>query len=145
MLSKTRIQRGLIEICEAQRYYVVSYIGNKPQNIDPSISEYSAPATVRANELESAFAIDARNGRSLSLNRTEWSFQVRMTFAKEVSLEAAELSLMTNPPMIPGDPSQNVPSMRVILERVRYIHPVQQQSASGTDVSLAFRVSFVRL
>ncbi len=49
-----------------------------------------APQYVKCKEIGAGWARDNRNNRSLKQDRVDWSFELRMQFAQEVTLEPLE-------------------------------------------------------
>lgn len=67
-----------------------------PITFNKTSSEYEvgvtpvAPRYAKCKEVGAGWARDNRNNRSLKQDRVDWSFELRITFAQEVTLEPLE-------------------------------------------------------
>lgn len=140
MTEKTRIQNELISLAKAGDFYAVNYdpTTKLALDIDPETDDKIVPASVLCNEIHSSFEMDTRNGRRHSLARNSWIFDLMIGFHQEVNLEFFENSLIDPTILIPADPANDLPQVRLLLDHVSPDHPQTQEAPKGTKAVLTF-------
>lgn len=142
-LNKVRIQQFLVAFTKAGTFPSILYAaGMAQQPEDASV----APASVTCNETGSDWAIDDRDGRKLSQTRTNWNFEVRVAWDKEVSLELFEQAWAESPPLIAKD-DPNYPgdkNLHLFLVSIQVTHPVEQGGPKGTKAVLTIQATPLR-
>ena len=132
---RTRIQNFLRSLCLAGTYYIVAYHDGVAEPVIDGTTETIAPTTIVSNETGGSFQTDIRQGRHERLERSRWTFQVRMTFKSEVNSENFEEQLM-NCPRIEADKEHK--NVKIVLLSATYDHPPQQSPSNGSSIVFEF-------
>lgn len=131
-LSKERIQNKILELGKAGPYYAVSY--------DPTTGVAAAdeganiaPASCTTNETRALFG-PAHTKQYESRDVKVWSFELRVAFDREVTLEKFLTNLADRPPILPMDTvtGQRQVTLNLAGFALLNAHPPQQQPARGT-------------
>lgn len=139
MSQRIRIQNALITLAKAwKKFYDVVY---DPETGLATVGTNAiVPATVLANEIAASFALNEQDGRAMTLKKTSWNIELFLAFDQEVLFEEFELQLRKFPPIVTRDTEKNLPQARLMLERVTFSHPPQQQPSSGSQARFIFGV-----
>lgn len=129
---KKKVHDALIARASAGTFLAAAYNASAG-----TLTEGSAvvPASLLANEIESAYSRLSRHGRKLRDDRTAWRWELRLRFHQEVITEPFEEDLLANPITVPRD-LLDADSRQVIVSLLsaRYEHPPQQGASNGTEV-----------
>jgi len=144
--QRIAIQNLMYDLSKQGPFYEVSYDPStrKPVQIDITTATAVEPTSIQVNEIDSKFTVDKLHGRSEIL-RTDWKFELLLAFKKEVLLEFFEKKLMLTPPRIAPDAQKGWKQVTIFIDKARPSHPVQQQSPTGTKVTLAFTARLGRV
>jgi hypothetical protein len=137
---KTQVQTLLVNAALGFNFPKVTYNSDgTPLPIDDEA--YETPQTpILCNEVGGSFVIDNRHGRDRILKHESWAFELRMKFGGEVLLETFEDEMRLSPPYF-GESQKRV---ALLMARKEVTHPVQQQSATGTQVTYIFQAQVGR-
>lgn len=140
---KNAIIKRLRTIAKNGIFYRTNYdkTGN-PIDVNVDVDKPLEPASVICNEIQAGFERDENYGRALAVKRTAWSFELHLSFHKEVSLDLFEFSLMNPVPIVTVP---DFPSVALELTDGNYEHPPSQQASSGTSVVYVFNASAGRI
>ena len=139
------IQSAIVDFLKDMDFPVVVYdASGDPNIIDPSEPSSSIrPLTpIICNETGSIFEEDPLYKRGRILQRSSWTFQIKMRFDREVLLEVFEESWMRSPLVIPA--TENHKQITLLLQSSDPTHPVQQSGANGTAVTYTFEAQVAR-
>lgn len=143
---RTEIQNALVAAAMAGVFPIVSY--------DPTthvastsyvsgdllaVGSWVAPVAALANEINGSFEEARLQRRKYQLDRTNWTFQLKLEFNREVVLELFEDSLRVTPPRVLRDPTNGLTN-QVTLRLIDVVptHPIQQESSTGTKAVYRF-------
>lgn len=137
MALKHLIQNKLLDHIETSTLIrKTKYDGNNRASLvaieEPPLTGANLLASRHANEIASNFANDPRHGRSHKLERSQWTFQLRVVFKTEVSLEDFEEAWSSDPPILSrADTSSK--QVTLLLSSSEITHPPQKTSSTGTS------------
>lgn len=139
---KNAIVSALIVVAASGTFYSTIY-GVKdgltlPMEIDPATDKTVKPATISANETDATFESDERYGRQIRQQRTDWIFDLFISFHKATSGELFELFLQENVPKVT---ITGLPTVFLRIVAAKYTHPATQQSSSGSSFVYTFSAS----
>ena len=147
-LNKIRIQNELIAAGKAGPYFRVTYDcqTDLADEIDEDASPViEVPASVKANEVRSAFRDAANYRRSAGLDRATWTWLLRMQFHCEVTAERVEENLMENPPCLTLlGPNNRTNQVLLKLVNSDYTHPPTTSPSSGSEITFTFEAVALR-
>ena len=129
---KHLIQNKLLDHIEQfTSFQKVTYDENNRAFLGASQLGIDLLASRHANEISSNFSDDPRHGRSHKLQRDNWTFQLRVTFKAEVSVENFEESWQENPPILSREDTSGK-QVTLLLTSSDINHPPQKGSSTGT-------------
>ncbi len=97
------------------------------------------PASVEANEIDSAYAIDERHGSKFLQDFTQWQWLVIVRFHQEAICEPWVRSLLEDPPCLARNPESGNRQIRLLLLDTKYEHPPREGASNGTLARFRFQ------
>lgn len=141
--QRTRIQNALIAAAAAYDFPVVTY--NKDTGAATADEATTIkPKTNLSNETKSGFERDDKQGRKIVRERSGWKFELRLKFDKEVLLDGFVDSVTDTQLRLEPDDANGLLGVLLELDNMDVEHPVQQDSASGTQVTFDFTANVFR-
>lgn len=137
--ARTRIQNYLMQLGKAFEFPTAKYDAQSGL-VQVSDDVIAKASSCLCNETSSTFSSDKNHGRAEVRQRSGWTFQLLLGFDVEVSLEEFEESLTVPVIRLPQDVSRGYSSIPIRLLRTSVDHPVQQESAGGSQVTMIFEV-----
>lgn len=139
---KVEAQKLLVNAVKGFKFPKMAYDGDG-MPLPPDDANYETPQTpILSNEVAGSFVIDNNHGRSRILKHESWAFELRLKFKGEVLLEPFENEMRLSPPKYyeRGEGEK----ITMLIARKEVSHPVQQQSATGTQVTYIFQANVGR-
>lgn len=142
--QRVRIQNFLIALArDSTDFFPVTYKpgsdANKWEADEPDFGTPELVCSALCNEQSSAFDTDAKHGRKFQVDRTSWTFELKIAFSKEVTVEKFEEKVTETPPSLARDEAEGLRGVKLLLERTEITHPVKQESKTGTKAKFFFR------
>jgi hypothetical protein len=141
--DKVRVQNALIDAAmagAARPFYKVTY--SDAQKLSLATSGGSPvlvlPKEAFANEVRTEYGEAAHFRRYRRLERTGWTWELRLSFDQEVVCEAFEESLADPPILLPSDKTLGYAQVTLAFQFADYTHPPTQQARTGTKVTYTF-------
>ena len=135
MTLKKKIHDALCAAAEGGTFLVATY---DSENCTLEQGLQIVPASVEANELSSAHAVESRHGRKYLQDFTDWQWLVILRFHQEAICELWVRSLMEDPPCIHRDAFEDR-QVRLLLLDAQYEHPPREGASNGTKAQFRFR------
>jgi hypothetical protein len=138
-----RIHDAIYGALSAYQFPIVSYDPDTGLRTT-STTSFETPDTVLIREVASTFDTAVGERRTPRLHeRIDWEWEARIAFDGQVSLEAFERAYSDTPLFLPRTAELDRQAT-IVIERVEYTHPPEQQSSSGTRAVLTFTASLSR-
>ena len=139
-ILRTTIQNDITDMFRNATFPVVIYTDNAFSHAEVT-EEKIAPTEAICNETDSTFAIDKRNGRSITHQRTSWGIEAYVAWPVEVLLDDFIRETFESGPVVvvASDGSED----RALLEFRGYqsAHPTHSAGGEGTAVRFEFNVT----
>lgn len=98
------------------------------------------PHTVEANPLGSSFGQPERNRREYRLDRTSWTWELKIQFDQPVYTNLFEDALAANPVMLRADKSLGLRQVSFEIANAVLQHPPAHQARNGTKATYTIAV-----
>lgn len=135
---RIRIQKTIRALILAGEVFEVSY--DHDQVPTQTSTPYPRPPSVIANEYQSLYEGDRRNGRSLETTRSGWKFIALAEWPDEVSIEALEEALAHAPVADRSVQDDTGRHAIIMYNGCRIQHPATSKASKGTRLELDFTV-----
>ena len=134
MVLRYLIQNKLVStVRDSEDLQTVTYDRLNLASAHPALGS-AVVASCHANETSSSFGIDSSFGRDRRQRRLDWTFELKVKFNQEVSVEALEEAWLENPPVLTREDTSSK-QVTLLLISSDISHPPQQSSSTGTSVT----------
>jgi hypothetical protein len=138
--SRTRVQNHLRGLVAEAVFEAVEY---DEQAIASVKGEEILPDSVEVNETSSEWSRDSRYGRGVAYRPADWTFELKLGFPREVSLEKFE-TLLAGSNIIARDATEGLRQISLTPQGAEYGHPPREGEAGGTRVTYTFDADIER-
>lgn len=149
MSQRVHIQNAILDLVlgntesgaqPVAKFVEVPYVEGRPQQIDYEAADTVVPASAHVNETGQSFQEDTDVKHKRVQKCVEWTFDLTLAWNVEVTLEFFLKAVTENVPLVAKDETEGWQQCRLYFgQPVRVSHGAQQQSPSGTNVTIAIK------
>jgi len=136
--QKKRVNDALRERVDVGLFLPARVDSNTGQLIAASDDQAVRPTVILITETTALMGLPRRNRQFDRDEKHNWTWEVLLQFSETVTVEPFECDILESPINLAADVDNDLGSVRLRFRDVRYEHPPQQNSSSGSRVTMTF-------